>query len=93
MRKSRRSGAHSARFSNQSKIAVMETLEKRQLLSAQLVKDIGIGNLSSDPTQITDVNGNVFFTADNNDNPDQQNGGVDLFFWSSATKKTVDLKR
>jgi ELWxxDGT repeat protein len=48
----------------------IEELENRTLLSAaSLIKQINPINLSSDPSNLTDVNGTLFFTANGGKNP------------------------
>src|SRR5947207_3190993 len=42
---------------------VIEPLETRLLLAAQIVADVYPGNLSSNPTSLTDVNGTLYFGA------------------------------
>jgi len=45
-------------------IPIVEALEERRLLSVSLVQDINpIGSSSSDPQYLTDVNGTLFFAA------------------------------
>ena len=44
----------------------LEPLEDRTLLSAFLVKDINTDTVSSNPSNLTSVNGTLFFTADDN---------------------------
>src|SRR6266576_2726596 len=43
---------------------VIEPLETRLLLAAQMVADVYPGNLSSNPTSLTNVNGTLYFIAD-----------------------------
>jgi hypothetical protein len=60
----------------------IEPLEPRRLLSsAVLVKDINATNESSDPTQITNVNGQVFFVAE-----------TSLYAWNSSTNSATPLQ-
>jgi ELWxxDGT repeat protein len=42
----------------------IEALERRLLLAATLVKDLNLSTPGSNPSQITDVNGTAFFTAE-----------------------------
>jgi ELWxxDGT repeat protein len=45
----------------------VEPLEDRTLLSAYLVKDINVNTVSSNPSNLTNINGTLFFSATDND--------------------------
>jgi hypothetical protein len=53
----------SARRSKASRPLAVEPLEDRCLLSATLIKDINPFSIGSGPSNLTDVNGTLFFMA------------------------------
>src|SRR5687768_18376628 len=58
----KRSASHWRHVSMSS--GVCEPLERRVLLAAELVRDIGVVTLPSDPADLINVNGTLFFFAD-----------------------------
>src|SRR5262249_2924237 len=74
------------RFRRSSRFLTVEVLEDRCLLSAHLVKDINSFRFGSDPSLLVDVNGTLFFSAD-----DGVHGGQ---LWKSdgTEKGTVMVK-
>ncbi|HEV3006715.1 MAG TPA: hypothetical protein VGX78_19755, partial [Pirellulales bacterium] len=64
-----------------------EALEDRLALSANMVADINAYTLGSDPQNITDVGGTVFFTA----TPNSYNGNVELYKTDGTAGGTTQL--
>src|SRR5262245_28797191 len=56
-----------AKVSHARRRLTLEVLEDRTVLSANLVADVNTATLPANPVQLTDVNGTLFFFADNGD--------------------------
>jgi ELWxxDGT repeat protein len=86
MRKARTQSGHRPPSRRPTFRPRLEVLEDRTLLSASLVRDINLNTAGSSPTNLTDVNGLLYFSATDNA------GNIALYTSDGTASRTVRVK-